>query len=150
MLSSRIKNRITKAQANARAGEPLARIAHLLSLGAFYDECTDEDKNAYCAYIGTEREALETVRGYLLGTLHFKLERKPKPPTPDEHRANVREVEAFFDEKRKEYNSPEVKAKREAEYQELQRIGAQRAAAFQAGKPWDAYPLPWERKRAEV
>lgn len=150
MALSTIRNRIRKAQANAHAGEDLGIVAAAINRGAFYDELTDEEKNAYCGYLGTEREALETVHGYILGTLHFKVERKPKPPTPEEHRARVREVEAYFEELRDEYNAPEAKAEREREYQEMKRIGAQRKAAFERGEPWDAYPLPWERKGAEV
>ena len=146
MALSTIRNRIRKAQANTHAGEDLGRIAELLSRGAYYDECTDEEKNAYCAYYGTEREALEEVNGFILGTLHFQLERKPKPPTEAQFRERVREVEELVQAMTDEYNTPEAKAKREAEYQELQRIGAQRKAAYDRGESMDAYPLPWERK----
>lgn len=146
MALSTIRNRIRKAQANTHAGEDLGIVAGLLSRGAYYDECTDEEKNAYCAYYGTEREALEEVNGFILGTLHFQLERKPKPPTEAQFRERVREVEELVQAMTDEYNTPEARAKREAEYQELQRIGAQRKAAYDRGESMDAYPLPWERK----
>ena len=149
MALANLKNRIKKAQANTHAGEDLGRIAELLSRGAYYDECTDEEKNAYCAYYGTEREALEEVNGFILGTLHFRLERKPKPPTEAQFRERVREVEALVQAMTDEYNTPEAKAKREADYQELQEIGRKRKAAYDRGEGMDAYPLPWERT-AEV
>lgn len=146
MALASLKNRIRKAQANTHAGEDLGIVAAAISRGAFYDECTDEEKNAYCAYYGTERQALEEVNGFILGSLHFKLERKPKPPTEAQFRERVREVEALVLSMEEEYNTPEAKAKREAEYQELQRIGAQRKAAYDRGEPMSNYPLPWERK----
>lgn len=128
MALSTIRNRIRKAQANTHAGEDLGIVAGLLSRGAYYDECTDEEKNAYCAYYGTEREALEEVNGFILGTLHFQLERKPKPPTEAQFRERVREVEELVQAMTDEYNAPEARAKREAEYQELQRIAKNRGA----------------------
>ena len=48
-----------------------------------------------------------------------------------------------------EYNAPEAKAKREAEYLELQKVGAQRKAAFERGEDFTKYPLPWERTAEE-
>lgn len=149
MALANIKNRIRKAQRNTHAGEDLGIVAAAINRGAFYDECTDEEKNAYCAYYGTERQALEEVNGFILGSLHFKLERKPKPPTEAQFRERVREVEELVQAMTDEYNTPEAKAKREEEYQELQRIGAQRAAAFQRGEDMSKYPLPWERTAKE-
>lgn len=93
-----IKTRIKKAQANAHAGEDLGRIAELLNRGAFYDELTDEEKNIYCAYYGADRQALEEVTSVVMGSLHFKLEHKPKPPTETQFRERVQEVEAFMQE----------------------------------------------------
>ena len=149
MALASLKNRIRKAQANTHAGEALGIVAEAIARGAFYDECTDEEKNAYCEYYGTEREALEEVNGFILGNLHFQLERKPKPPTEAQFRERVREVEAIMQEITEEYNAPEARAKREAEYQELQRIGAQRKAAFERGEDFTKYPLPWERTAEE-
>ena len=150
MALSTIKSRLRKAQANTHAGEDLGIVAAAISRGAFYDELTDEEKNAYCAYHGTERHALEEVNGFILGTLHFHVERKEKPLTEAQFRERVEEVEALVNAYKDEYNAPEARAKREAEYQELQRIGAQRAAAYSRGEPMSKYPLPWEKKRAEA
>lgn len=150
MALSTIRNRIRKAQANTHAGEDLGIVAAAISRGAFYDELTDEEKNAYCAYLGSERHALEEVNGFILGTLHFPVERKEKPLTEAQFRERVEEVEALVMGYKDEYNAPEARAKREAEYQEIQRIGALRAAAFQRGEPMDKYPLPWEKKGAEA
>lgn len=150
MALASLKNRIKKAQANTHAGEALGRIAELIAQGAYYDELTDEEKNAYCDYLGSERDAMEAVEAMVTGTLHFPVKRKEKPLTEAQFRERVREVEDIVNGYIEEYNAPEAKAKREAEYQELQRIGALRAAAFQRGEPMDKYPLPWEKKGAEA
>lgn len=150
MALASLKNRIKKAQGRTHAGEYLGRIAELIAQGAYYDELTDEEKTAYCDYLGTEREAFETVHGYIMGSLHIPIEKKPKPLTEAQFRERVREVEAYMQEITDEYNAPEAKAKREAEYQELHRIGALRKAAFERGEPMEKYPLPWEKKGAEV
>lgn len=150
MALASLKNRIKKAQANTHAGEALGRIAELIAQGAYYDELTDEEKNAYCDYLGSERDAMEAVEAMVTGTLHFPVKRKEKPLTEAQFRERVREVEDIVNGYVEEYNAPEARAKREAEYQELQRIGALRAAAFQRGEPMDKYPLPWEKKGAEA
>ena len=150
MALASLKNRIRKAQRNTHAGEDLGIVAAAISRGAFYDELTDEEKNAYCEYHGTEREALEKVNGFILGTLHFPVERKEKPLTEAQFRERVEEVEAYMQAVTDEYNAPEARAKREAEYQEMHRIGALRKAAFERGEDMSKYSLPWERKGAEV
>ncbi len=95
------------------------RLAELIDAGVYYDELTDDEKNAYCRYQKCEREALETLNGYILGNLHFQLERRPKPPTEEEFRANVREIEEAVEEYKRQYNTPEARAKREAEYMKM-------------------------------
>lgn len=145
MALTSIKNRIRKARLNTHAGESLGLVAEAIARGAFYDELTDKEKNAYCEYHGTEREALEKIHGYILGSLHFPVERKEKPLTEAQFRERVEEVEALVNAYTDEYNTPEAKAKREAEYKELQKIGAKRAAAFQRGEDFTIYPLPWEK-----
>lgn len=150
MALASLKNRIRKAQRNTHAGEALGRIAELIAQGAYYDELTDEEKNAYCDYLGSERDAMEAVEAMVTGTLHFPVKRKEKPLTEAQFRERVEEVEALVMGYAEEYNAPEARAKREAEYQELQRIGALRKAAFERGEPMDKYPLPWEKKGAEA
>ena len=145
MALASLKARITKAQGKAHAGQMLGRIAELLANGAYYDELTGEEKNAYCDYYGIERQALEELNGYVLGSLHFKLERRPAPPTETQFRANVREAEAIINGFKDEYNAQEARAKREAQYKEMQRAGALRKAAFYRGEDMSKYPLPWER-----
>ena len=150
MALASLKNRIKKAQANTHAGEALGRIAELIAQGAYYDELTDEEKNAYCDYLGSERDAMEAVEAMVTGTLHFPVKRKEKPLTEAQFRERVREVEDIVNGYVEEYNAPEARAKREAEYQEMQRIGALRKAAYDRGEPMDKYPLPWEKKGAEA
>lgn len=52
------------------------------------------------------------------------------------------EVEKIVEQMKKEYNSPEAVAQRQREYEELQRIGEKRKAAFYRGESMDQYPLP--------
>ena len=115
MAYQTIKNRLKKAQANA--GQNLGRIAELIAQGAYYDELADEEKNAYCAYIGTERQALEEINGYI------PVERKEKPITEAQFRERVREVEGIVHGFIEEYNTPEAAAQRERQYQELTKRG---------------------------
>ena len=150
MALASLKNRIRKAQRNTHAGETLGRIAELIAQGAYYDELTDEEKNAYCDYLGSERDAMEAVETMVTGTLHFPVKRKEKPLTEAQFRERVREVEDIVNGYIEEYNAPEARAKREAEYQEMHRIGALRKAAYDRGEPMEKYPLPWEKKGAEV
>jgi hypothetical protein len=120
-----IKNRLKKAQANNHAGDALGKVAHLLSRGAYYDELTEEERQAYKEY----KESLGGVADDIAGAelliffgksekeaYHFQLTKRRRPPTPEEHAQNVREVEAMMQEVIEEYNTPEEVAKREAEY----------------------------------
>ena len=160
MALASLKTRIKKAARNAHAGDSLGRIAELISRGAFYDELTPEEREAYKDYKTSLGGVADDVAGAELEIMfmdkpekeayHFQLTRRRKPPTPEEHAQRVREVEAYMQEITEEYNTPEAKAKREAEYQEMHRIGALRKAAFERGEPMSNYPLPWEKKGAEV
>lgn len=60
------------------------------------------------------------------------------------------ELAQWFDEVVAEYNSPEAAAKRQAEYEELQRIGELRRMDFECGRNMDeCHPLPWQNRRDE-
>lgn len=62
------------------------------------------------------------------------------PPAPGE-------LERAFQKMVDEYNSPEGKAKRQAEYEELQRIGELRRMDFECGRDMDkGHPLPWQNR----
>lgn len=134
--------------------------------GRFYDELTTAEKELYkkykeswgggdidyaAAYLSEafakaaemEGEAPEPPpeRGYY----HYRLTKRKRPPTPEEHAARVKEVEQILLDLKEEYNSPEAKAQREAEYRELQEIGELRGQAFARGEPMDSIPLPWQK-----
>jgi len=159
MAYATIKNRLKKAQQNAHGGDSLGRIAILLNRGAYYDELTEEEREAYKEYKESLGGVADDVAGAELQIMfmektkeeayHFPLTKRRKPPTPQEHAQRVREIEEIMQECSDEYNATEARAEREAEYQELQRIGAQRAAAFSRGEPMSKYPLPWEKKGAD-
>lgn len=133
----------------------IAIVERWVRAGRFYDELTDAEKELYQKY----RESLGGVADDLAGArleiwfndtppeiaFHFPLSRRKRPPTPEEHAARVKEVERIFLDLKEEYNSPEEKAKREAEYRELQEIGELRGQAFARGEPMDSIPLPWEK-----
>ncbi|RKM60496.1 hypothetical protein D6855_07205 [Butyrivibrio sp. CB08] len=121
-MSRALRRRLQAMKTEITSSEDVGAILKFIDSGAYYDELTDEEKDAYCRYLGTERDALETVNGYVLGCLHFQLNRRPKPPTDAEHRATVKEVESYFDARIAEYNSPKARAQREADYQRQQRI----------------------------
>ena len=93
MSLAQIRNRIKKAQGSTNGGEALGIVAAAISRKAYYDELTEEEKNAYCAYIGSDREAMETVEEGVTGTLHFIVERKEKPLTEVQLQARVQEIE---------------------------------------------------------
>lgn len=108
-----------EARLNDTTAGNLGRLAGLIAQGAFYDELTEEEKNAYCSYRGFDREAMETVEQMVTGTLHFQIERKPRPLTEAELKERAEEVQEYMNKAIEEYNSPEEKAKREKEYLEL-------------------------------
>ena len=81
------------------------RLAELIASAAYYDDLTDDNKNAYCDYYGYERGVMENLSYAVMGNLHFQLRRKPKLPTDAEFRENVREVERIMDEIIGEYNA---------------------------------------------
>ena len=127
----KIRNRIKAMEADAQTAGELGRIAERLANGAYYDELADEEKSAYCAYLGTERTAWEAVTTLIYGTLHIKIERKEKPLTSEEYEKNFREVEKMINKAKEDYNSPEETSKRESEYRERTRKGEQRRAAWE-------------------
>ena len=57
------------------------------------------------------------------------------------------ELEKIMNDAIQEYNSPEAIAQRQAEYEELQRIGELRRIDFQCGRDMDkCHPLPWQNR----
>ena len=140
-----------EARLNGTTAGNLGRLAGLIAQGAFYDELTEDEKDAYCSYREFNREAMETVEKMVTGTLHFQVERKPRPLTDAEYKERVEEVKAYMKKATEEFNSEEAKRKREAEYQELQRLGELRRNDFYCGRDMDKeHPLPWQEKKAEA
>ena len=158
MALASIKARLNKIRTKNNTGE-MQRIAELLAKGAYYSELTEEERQAYKRYKESGGGVADDIAGAELEIIfmntpkeeayNFPLTKRKRPPTPEEHAQRVREIEEIMQECSDEYNAPEARAKREAEYQELQRIGAQRAAAYSRGEPMSKYPLPWEKKGAD-
>lgn len=96
MPMSAIKSRIQRAEEHYRGHSVNTLIAEILAREAYYDELTEEEREAYCQYRGTDQETIATLYGYLYGNLHFRVEKKPKPPTKEEHEANIREIHDYI------------------------------------------------------
>ena len=78
---------------------------------------------------------------------NFRLTKRERPPTPEEHAQNVKEVARLMAEAQAEYNSPEEEKKREEEYQRAREIGRLRQQAYERGEDMSAYPLPWQTNK---
>ena len=135
MAYTTIKNRLKRARANTHAGEDLGRIAELLHQGAYYDELTDEEREAYKAYKESLGGVADDIAGAELEIMffdktkeeayHFPLTKRKRPPTKEEFAQRVQEVEDIVNGYIEEYNAPEAKAERERKYQEMTRKGAE-------------------------
>ncbi len=68
----------------------------LIRRGAFYDELTDGERDAYCRYHEVDRGAAEQIELCVNGNLHFPLKRKERPLTPDEFAERVLWVEQMM------------------------------------------------------
>ena len=143
-----VKRKLDNLEARKRIIDPVLR--DRLEAGAYYDELTEQEKDLYAQHWRTDRETLETVHGAILGgSLHFRIERLIPPRNKAEMEARQAEITAILDEITAEYNSPEAKARQEAEYQELQRLGELRREDFYKGRDMDKeHPLPWKKGEA--
>lgn len=122
MALASIKNKIKRLQENSGLSEEMLRLADLIDQGAYYDELTEEDKAAYCAYIGQEREAMEQVEMMVTGTLHFQLERKAPPPTREEMARIAEEVQEIIEDVLEENPEEETRATDELKAEVLRKI----------------------------
>ena len=151
MALSEVKRRLRKYQREARQAQEITPvIADIIRAGRCYDELTIQEQKEVIAYYGTDRDTFETVYGGIFNdySLHFQIEmRKPVPRTKAELEKAQAAIAAAMEETIAEYNSPEAIAQREAEYQELQRLGRLRASC--AGDMDELYPLPWAKKDQE-
>ena len=64
-------------------------------IGRFYDELSEDERSLWCKYYYGMPDAhvLEDICTATGTSLHFKCGYKPKPPTEEEHKRNVEEVE---------------------------------------------------------
>lgn len=101
---SSIKTRLAKLQ---QGGGSFPDVLRWIAEGRIYDELEDTERARYAAYWNTTPRVLEELELAATGTLHKPLERRQKPPTPEEHRKIIKELEKmvyknFADERRKE------------------------------------------------
>lgn len=148
MALSEVRRRLRKYQRETRQAQELTPIvADIIRAGRYYDELTIQEQNEVIAYYGTDRDTFETVYGGVFNdySLHFQIEKRtPVPRTKKELEKAHEAIAAAMEESIAAYNSPEAIAQREAEYQELQRLGRLRASC--AGDMDEIYPLPWAEK----
>ena len=119
MSYSTIKNRLKRARTNTHAGEALGRIAELLSRGAYYDELTDEEREAYKRYKESLGGVTDDIAGAELDIMlfnkskeeayHFPLTKRKRPPTKEEFAQRAREVENIVNGYIEDYNAEAMK-----------------------------------------
>lgn len=109
-MNKALIRRVQAIEQECAISEDVGIVLGLIAKGAYYDELTDSEKSLYCQYLGSDRDSFENLHGYVCGSLHIKLERRPRQATDAEFRKNVLEVEAFFNDKQKEYNSQEARS----------------------------------------
>ena len=74
----RIYNRrLATLEKAVQSASECAVIARMARDGKLYDELSDSEKNAYSAYWGVSRKALEEVEHAVNGSLDFSLQLKP-------------------------------------------------------------------------
>lgn len=69
--------RLATLEKAVQSASECAVIARMVQDGKLYDELSDSEKNAYCAYWGTPRTALAEVELAVNGSLDFPLRLKP-------------------------------------------------------------------------
>ncbi len=72
--------RLAALEKNVRNASECSVIARMVQDGKLYDELSDTEKTAYCAYWGVSRKALEEVEIAVNGSLDFPLQLKPNEP----------------------------------------------------------------------
>ena len=135
-------------------GDPDGKVLEWIRQGRRYNELTDEEKAAYIKYkeslgSGARDVAIAKLKIMLSDltedeAFNFRLTKRERPPTPEEHAQTVKEMERLMKEIQDEYNSPEEEKKREEEYQRAREIGRLRQQAYERGESMDKYPLPWQ------
>lgn len=93
-----VKN-YTRRLAKIEAARPRlwADIIALIGRHAFFDEITDHERERYCCYVGIDRRIFEEVNRAVVGDLHVIL-RQIEPPTPDELRSVIEELEIIINQ----------------------------------------------------
>lgn len=86
---SRLAAKVNALEAAASASTFSSAAVRLVNSGRCYDELSDTEKNAYSAYWGVSRKALEDCNTAVLGTPHFALHEKVN----DELQATICKVE---------------------------------------------------------
>ncbi len=110
---SRIKSIEKKSNINANTTIVLGWIKEK----RFYDDLSNEERYLYwCYYLNmsdvrvNEMELMyQTIKANEDRPLHFILEKRPPPPTPEEMQERIREVEEFVFNAQKEFNNNESK-----------------------------------------
>lgn len=127
-MGGKMMNRLKRIEAATRPSVPTLTTYHCIIDGK------PEVMTLLDFVWATEVEGKQGTRGRIAGEVPID------PPDPGE-------LERAFEAMVEEYNSPEAKAQRQAEYEELQRIGELRRQDFECGRDMDkCHPLPWQNR----
>lgn len=98
-MNNSIKARLAKLQ---QEGDSFPDVLRWIAEGRIYGELADAERARYAAYWNTTPRVLEELELAATGTLHKPLERRPKPPTQEEHREIIKELESVgqYDDRR--------------------------------------------------
>lgn len=84
------------------AGSHDADIIRLIEAGAFYDELSEDQKDAYCDYWNIDRATHEEVEIEFCNGLHFQLRKRPFFRSPEEEREHIKqtaiEIETYLNQ----------------------------------------------------
>lgn len=101
-----LKSRLKKLEAKARGDVP-PQVAGWIDSAMFFDELTEAQQIIYCRYRWDTSEPPDKwLAGLMHGweyTEHFRLDRRPPPPTPAEMKEIQAEIAAYMEQKQEEF-----------------------------------------------
>ena len=101
-MNASVNKRLKSLEQKTKNTNNYRDIINLIKAGAFYDEISEFEQIRYCEYLGFEKNVIEQVYKSVFEEnaepLHIKLELKPKPPTEEEFKKIIAEVERIVKE----------------------------------------------------
>lgn len=101
-MNASVNKRLKSLEKKTSNANNYRDIINLIEAGAFYDEISELEQIRYCEYQGFEKNVIEQVYKSVFEEnaepLHFNLELRPKPPTEEELKKRIDEVEKIVKE----------------------------------------------------